>query len=159
MPASSLSAGALKALVSEQENQTLSVPKLSYQQCSELLRDSYVIAKKPMVLVLDAFEQLPDPFSLQTTLSRFLRYIESWPPLHILIAIRHEHSEDIPPNEIGASICVDDLKKESGMVNVYELGAFGKESVKKKIAENWSSSFAIMCRSFRSTKRLMMKKF
>ena len=79
--ASVLIADTLKALVVEQQGQSPVVQKLSYQQCFELLRDIYSITDLPIVLVLDAFEQLPDPLTSKTILSKILSLIDNWPPL------------------------------------------------------------------------------
>jgi hypothetical protein len=125
--ASSLISDTLKTLVTEQQSQLLAIPKLSYQQCFELVCDLYTISERPIVLALDAFEQLPEPLTLKTILSKIMLFIDKWPPLHIFISVRNTCPKYIASNEWYAWKCIEDLKKESSLINIFELGILSND--------------------------------
>jgi hypothetical protein len=78
-----------------QANQTLAtggiqLPTLQYDQARDLIRGVAAIGERPIVLVLDQWEQSPDPAFEAKTLQAFLHQTDEWPLCHIILALRPE---------------------------------------------------------------------
>ena len=82
---------AIKGLVAA--NRTLTtggaqLPVLQYDQARDLVAAVALIAKRPIVLILDQWEKSPDAALEAKTLSTFLHNLEDWPNCHVFIGLR-----------------------------------------------------------------------
>lgn len=81
----------------------LDAPRLQYDQARTLLTLLAELTKMRVVLVLDAFEQSPDPEREAGNLHMFLSHVDEWPLVHVFTALRD------PPHDAEHSL----LKRES----------------------------------------------
>ncbi len=74
-------------------NQTLTtggiqLPALQYDQARDLVSLTYRISGRRIALILDQWEQSPDPRFEAKTLNAFLHHLDDWPPCHVILALR-----------------------------------------------------------------------
>jgi hypothetical protein len=66
----------------------IQLPTLQYDQARDLMSLTHRISDRPIALVLDAWEQSPDPKFEAKTLHAFLHHLDEWPPCHLFMALR-----------------------------------------------------------------------
>ena len=112
----------LNALIKEQSSQSEgSSSILSYEQCCSILNYIHEISEEPIVLVLDAFEQLPNISSHQSVLSKVLADCHRWPRVHIFLSVRNPDNQRYKNEAQDAFRCVEELSKASGKVDIFYL--------------------------------------
>jgi len=97
----------------------LELPLLSYELAHDLLAMVHEVTSLPLVLILDATEQLRNPSEQLNTVERYLGRSHQWPPVHFLLACR-EPSQCI--NENTAYQVAADLETQSCLASLYSLG-------------------------------------
>lgn len=120
-------------------NQTLTtggiqLPTLQYDQARDLVALTHRISANPVALVLDQWEQSPDPKFEAKTLHAFLHHLDEWPPCHVFLALRpdepaHGEVEKLAQSLPGAAetyaLAEMDLDREEGR----RLTAFVRNNV------------------------------
>jgi hypothetical protein len=95
----------------------LALPTLDYDRALEVVTNLATVAKRPIVLILDAWEQGADPRVEAGTLRKYLANIDEWPAgFHVLLCLRdHE-----PQHETFA--LANELCDQSALADRYRLG-------------------------------------
>ncbi|MEK6288745.1 MAG: hypothetical protein AABO57_23760 [Acidobacteriota bacterium] len=97
----------------------LTLPRLSYEQMRDLLKLVHELTKAPAVVILDAFEQVPDCGRQASNLHQYLSRSDEWPPVHFLLTSRSAaESEDEDETYAEAKL----FAGESSSAAVYDLG-------------------------------------
>ena len=74
----------------------LQMPRLNYDDAHALVSVLAAITKRPITLVLDAWEQSPDVEQESKLLNSILDRLDEWPNMHIFVALR----ADDPAHEL-----------------------------------------------------------
>ena len=89
---------ALKGLVAVRDTLQsggLSLPPLPYDQARELLTSVATISGRPLVLMMDQWEVVPNTEAEALPLRQLLRDAEAWPACHIIIATSTQNAQAV----------------------------------------------------------------
>ena len=102
------------------------IQDLTYEQSFEIVTMLAEVAGRKIVLVLDAFDQIPDTQRQFGVLRGFLTDIESWPEIHVFVAIK-QNKKGEPANEF-RSLC--DMYPPAEVVPLGGMNLEGDEETK-----------------------------
>ena len=68
------------------------LPTLKYDQARDLVAAVHRLSGHRVVLVMDQYQESPDPEGEAKTLRAFLADCDTWPPCHILLALREQEA-------------------------------------------------------------------
>jgi len=97
----------------------LELKRLDYDQARELVQIVARVSARPLVLILDAWEQSPSLRQERRTLELVLSHLADWPEVHVFLGVRRPHHDEAQPDH--AYLASRDLAASNPAAEVYDL--------------------------------------